>query len=168
MSVHSAVLEYRKRLVAVIEASPNRRVAYREAGIHPSTFYRWRNRVESFVPYGGLSITDRLIEQQIVAETVITPTLPGESMLPAFTHLFSGGYAAGYYSYKWAEVLAADAFAAFREVGLDNDEGVREVAQRFYDTVLGLGGSLPAAEVYRLFRGRDAQPDALLHDQGLR
>ena len=108
------------------------------------------------------------IEQQIVAETVVTPTLPGESMLPAFTHLFSGGYAAGYYSYKWAEVLAADAFAAFREVGLDNDAGVREVAQRFYDTVLGLGGSLPAAEVYRLFRGRDAQPDALLHAQGLR
>jgi len=108
------------------------------------------------------------IEQQIISETVVTPTLAGESMLPAFTHLFSGGYAAGYYSYKWAEVLAADAFAAFREVGLDNDEGVREVAQRFFDTVLGLGGSLPAAEVYRLFRGRDAAPDALLQDQGLR
>lgn len=75
MSVHSAVLEYRKRLVAVIEASPNRRVACREAGIHPSTFYRWRNRVESFVPYGGLSITDRLVEQQIVAKTLAYPAL---------------------------------------------------------------------------------------------
>ena len=108
------------------------------------------------------------VEQKIIAETLVTPFLDGESMLPAFTHLFSGGYAAGYYSYKWAEVLAADAFSAFREVGLDNDAQVTEVAGRFYDTVLGLGGSLPAAEVYRLFRGRDATPEALLIDQGLR
>ena len=120
------------------------------------------------LPDGGSQRSPFAIEEQIVSETVITPTLPGDSMLPAFTHLFSGGYAAGYYSYKWAEVLAADAFAAFREVGLDNDEGVREVARRFHETVLGLGGSLPAADVYRLFRGRDAAPDALLQDQGLR
>lgn len=107
------------------------------------------------------------IEQALAAETVITPMLPDESQLPAFGHLFAGGYAAGYYSYKWAEVLAADAFAAFREVGLDNDQAVREVAQRFAETVLGLGGSHPAAEVYRLFRGRDASVEALLADQGL-
>ena len=93
--------------------------------------------------------------------------LDDESQLPAFGHLFAGGYAAGYYSYKWAEVLAADAFAAFREVGLENDESVREVARRFAETVLGLGGSQPAAEVYRLFRGRDASVNALLVDQGL-
>jgi oligopeptidase A len=93
--------------------------------------------------------------------------LDNESQLPAFGHLFAGGYAAGYYSYKWAEVLAADAFGAFREVGLDNDEQLQEVAGRFRSTVLGLGGSMPAAEVYRLFRGRDATPDALLADQGL-
>ncbi len=107
------------------------------------------------------------IEQALARETVITPMLADESQLPAFGHLFAGGYAAGYYSYKWAEVLAADAFAAFREVGLDNDAAVREVAQRFAETVLGLGGSQPAAEVYRLFRGRDASVDALLADQGL-
>jgi oligopeptidase A len=81
--------------------------------------------------------------------------------------LFAGGYAAGYYSYKWAEVLAADAFAAFREVGLDDETALRQVAERFRETVLGLGGSLPAIEVYRLFRGRDPSPDALLLDQGL-
>jgi oligopeptidase A len=107
------------------------------------------------------------IEREIVRTTLVTPTLEGESMLPGFGHLFAGGYAAGYYSYKWAEVLAADAFAAFREVGLDNDEAVQEVAERFRETVLGLGGSLPAEEVYRRFRGRDATPDALLTDQGL-
>jgi oligopeptidase A len=108
------------------------------------------------------------IEQEIAARTLVMPRLPEETQLPAFGHLFAGGYAAGYYSYKWAEVLAADAFAAFKEVGLTNDEAVREVAERFRGTVLGLGGSLPAAEVYRRFRGRDATPDALLVEQGLK
>jgi len=107
------------------------------------------------------------IEHEIAAATLVLPLLPDESQLPAFGHLFAGGYAAGYYSYKWAEVLAADAFAAFREAGLDDEAAVRDVARRFRDTVLGLGGSLPAVEVYRLFRGRDATPDALLLDQGL-
>ncbi|MEM7219155.1 MAG: M3 family metallopeptidase [Pseudomonadota bacterium] len=107
------------------------------------------------------------LESEIAAATVVTPMLTGESQLPAFGHLFAGGYAAGYYSYKWAEVLAADAFAAFREVGLDNTDAVREVAHRFKATVLALGGSQPAAEIYRAFRGRDATPQALLADQGL-
>jgi oligopeptidase A len=107
------------------------------------------------------------IEQTIARETVVVPMLEDESQLPGFGHLFAGGYAAGYYSYKWAEVLAADAFAAFKEVGLDDDAAVVEVAQRFRQTVLGLGGSLPAAEVYRRFRGRDATAEALLKDQGL-
>ncbi len=111
--------------------------------------------------------TPFVIEDRIALATVVTPRLAGETMLPSFGHLFSGGYAAGYYSYKWAEVLAADAFAAFREVGLDNDEAVRQVAAQFQDTVLGLGGSRPAAEVYRLFRGRDAKPESLLIEQGL-
>jgi len=107
------------------------------------------------------------LDIEIAKETLLTPRLEGETVLPAFGHLFAGGYAAGYYSYKWAEVLAADAFAAFREVGLDNDDQVSQVADRFRETVLGLGGSRPAAEVYRLFRGRDATPEALLADQGL-
>ena len=108
------------------------------------------------------------MEREIVRETVVVPVLEDESQLPAFGHLFAGGYAAGYYSYKWAEVLAADAFAAFKEVGLENDGALLEVADRFRQTVLGLGGSLPAAEVYRQFRGRDASAEALLVDQGLR
>lgn len=107
------------------------------------------------------------IERAMAKDIVVTPMLDTESQLPAFGHLFAGGYAAGYYSYKWAEVLAADAFAAFREVGLDNTQAVQEVSARFKATVLGLGGSLPAAEVYRQFRGRDATPEALLADQGL-
>jgi transposase InsO family protein len=75
MSVHDAVFEYRSRLVGVIEASPNRRVACREAGIHPSTFYRWRRRPEPVSPYQGLSMADRLVEQRIIAETLAYPAL---------------------------------------------------------------------------------------------
>jgi hypothetical protein len=107
------------------------------------------------------------IERDIAEEALLVPRLADETQLPSFGHLFAGGYAAGYYSYKWAEVLAADAFAAFREAGLDDEQAVRSVAERFRDTVLGLGGSLPAADVYRRFRGRDATPDALLAEQGL-
>ena len=114
------------------------------------------------------SIVDpQALDIELGNQILVTPRLEGESMLPAFGHIFAGGYAAGYYSYKWAEVLAADAFAAFREAGLDNEAELAEVASRFRETVLGLGGSRPAAEVYRLFRGRDATPDALLADQGL-
>ncbi len=108
------------------------------------------------------------IEQDVAKETVVMPMLEDETQLPAFGHLFAGGYAAGYYSYKWAEVLAADAFAAFREAGLDDESALIDVADRFRRTVLGLGGSLPAKEVYRQFRGRDATADALLADQGLK
>jgi oligopeptidase A len=108
------------------------------------------------------------IEQRVSRETLVVPVLPEETQLPAFGHLFGGGYAAGYYSYKWAEVLAADAFAAFEEAGLEDAAALAEVARRFRDTVLGLGGSLPAGEVYRLFRGRDANADALLISQGLK
>jgi oligopeptidase A len=107
------------------------------------------------------------VEQRFADQTLVMPRLAEETQLPAFGHLFAGGYAAGYYSYKWAEVLAADAFAAFEEVGLEDAEALREVADRFRETVLGLGGSLPAAEVYRRFRGRDATPEALLVAQGL-
>ena len=120
------------------------------------------------VPGADEAITPFDIEREIARKTLVVPRLPDETQLPSFGHLFAGGYAAGYYSYKWAEVLAADAFAAFREVGLGNEEAVREVAERFRGTVLGLGGSLPAAEVYRRFRGRDATPDALLAEQGLK
>ena len=120
------------------------------------------------LPGGNDASTPFEIERQIARETVVTPMLDDETQLPAFGHLFAGGYAAGYYSYKWAEVLAADAFAAFQEVGLDDEAAVTAVAERFRRTVLGLGGSLPAAEVYRQFRGRDATADALLVDQGLK
>src|SRR6185503_8506098 len=80
-----------------------------------------------------------------------------------FTHIFAGGYAAGYYSYKWAEVLAADAFAAFEERGVFD----RGVAQRFLDSILSQGGSRKALDAFVEFRGRPPDVGALLRQQGL-
>ena len=84
-------------------------------------------------------------------------------MANTFTHVFAGGYAAGYYSYKWAEVLSADAFARFEEEGLF-DAGVGEA---FLQEVLQVGGSRPAMESFIAFRGRKPQVDALLRHSGL-
>ena len=81
----------------------------------------------------------------------------------SFTHIFSGGYAAGYYSYLWAEVLAADAFEAFLEKGVLSPE----VGKKFFEEILSRGGSRPAEESYIAFRGRPANIDALLRQRGL-
>lgn len=81
----------------------------------------------------------------------------------SFEHIFAGGYAAGYYSYLWAEVLSADAFAAFEETGIFNED----TGKRFLKHILEVGGSKSAAEMYRDFRGRDATMDALLRHSGL-
>ncbi len=81
----------------------------------------------------------------------------------SFSHIFQGGYSSGYYSYKWAEVIDADAFEAFKEKGIFN----KEVAKSFHDNVLAAGGSEHPSVLYRRFRGRDADPKALLRREGL-
>ncbi|MGO3346452.1 MAG: oligopeptidase A [Marinomonas sp.] len=80
-----------------------------------------------------------------------------------FSHIFAGGYAAGYYSYKWAEVLSADAFSKFEEDGIFN----QDTGARFRDTILANGGSRPAAELFAEFRGREPSTDALLRHSGI-
>ena len=107
------------------------------------------------------------VQRRMAEKTAVLPPLPEDRMLCAFSHIFSGGYAAGYYSYKWAEVLSADAFGAFEEAGLDNEEAVKATGRRFRDTVLSLGGSRHPLEVFRAFRGRDPDPLALLRQCGL-
>jgi oligopeptidase A len=84
-----------------------------------------------------------------------------------FSHIFAGGYAAGYYSYKWAEVLSADAFSAFEELRDRRSVLDGETGARFREEVLAVGGSRPAAESFRAFRGRDPQVDALLRHNGM-
>src|SRR3954447_10402964 len=85
----------------------------------------------------------------------------------SFSHIFAGGYAAGYYSYKWAEVLSADAFAAFEEAGLERPDAVARTGRRFRDTVLALGGGEHPMEVFRSFRGRAPSTEPLLRHSGL-
>ena len=90
-----------------------------------------------------------------------------DRFLCAFTHIFAGGYAAGYYGYKWAEVMCADCYGAFEDAGLDDDAAVKRVGKRYRDTILALGGSKNALEVFRMFRGRDPEIGAMLRQQGL-
>jgi oligopeptidase A len=107
------------------------------------------------------------VRLELAKKTTVLQPIPEDQFLCAFGHIFAGGYAAGYYSYKWAEVLSADAFAAFEDAGLDDVQVVQQTGRRFRDTVLALGGSQPPLEVFKSFRGREPQPEALLRHSGL-
>ena len=96
------------------------------------------------------------------------PFIPEDRFLCSFGHIFAGGYAAGYYGYKWSEVMSADVFGAFEEAGLADEEAVRVLGRRYRETFLALGGGTSPMEVFRLFRGREPRVDALLRQQGLR
>jgi oligopeptidase A len=118
-----------------------------------------------YQPGGKETVTD--VRNRIAKTTTVLPPLPEDSFLCAFGHIFAGGYAAGYYSYKWAEVLSADAFAAFEEAGLEDANAIAATGARFCDTVLGLGGSLHPMEVFKAFRGREPSTKPLLVHTGL-
>ena len=104
---------------------------------------------------------------RIAKRTSVLPPRPENRFLCCFNHIFAGGYSAGYFSYKWAEVLSADAFSAFEEVGLDNEEAIRSTGKRYRDTVLSLGGSEHPMDVFKKFRGRAPSTNALLKHSGL-
>ena len=107
------------------------------------------------------------VRNRIAKTTTILPPLPEDAFLCAFGHIFGGGYAAGYYSYKWAEVLSADAFAAFEDAGLNDEDAIATTGKRYRDTVLALGGSLHPMEVFKAFRGREPSTEPLLRHSGL-
>ncbi|MBC76221.1 MAG: peptidase M3 [Halobacteriovoraceae bacterium] len=102
-------------------------------------------------------------EHKIMEDYDLYPRVEKQNMAASFGHIFSGGYAAGYYSYKWAEVLDADAFEAFKEKGIFD----KETAQKFKENILEKGGSDHPATLYQNFRGKDADPEALLRRAGL-
>ena len=103
-------------------------------------------------------------EQAEVDRNPVLPSVKDVIFSPSFTHIFAGGYAAGYYSYKWAEVLEADAFSLFKEKGIFN----REVATAFREKLLSKGGTVDADILFRDFRGRDPRPEALLEKMGMK
>lgn len=95
------------------------------------------------------------------------PSIEDDRFLCSFTHIFAGGYAAGYSGYKWAEVMSADIYGAFEEAGLADDAAMIRLGRTYRETLLALGGSLNALEVFRRFRGRDPEIDALIRQNGL-
>ena len=112
----------------------------------------------------GVDETPQAVQRRIAANNSVLQPLPEDRFLCSFSHIFSGGYAAGYYSYKWAEVLSADAFAAFTEAPAS---ATPAIGQRFRSTVLAQGGAQHPLEVFRAFRGRDPQVQPLLKQTGL-
>ena len=102
-------------------------------------------------------------ENAAFAETKLYPDVEENVMSTSFSHIFQGGYSAGYYSYKWAEVLDADAFEYFLEKGIFN----KEVATKFKENILSKGGTEKPMELYKRFRGKEPKPDALLKRAGL-
>ena len=102
-------------------------------------------------------------EQKVLSKYPVMPAVEGAAFSTSFSHIFSGGYSAGYYSYKWAEVLEADAFSLFKEKGIFNTE----VSSSFRENILSKGGTDEASVLYRNFRGHDPEPQALMEKLGL-
>jgi peptidyl-dipeptidase Dcp len=122
-----------------------------------------------YLDMGWHSLTDQIegsvfdFEKNVLEKTSLMPRVEGASTSCQFSHIFKGGYSSGYYSYKWAEVLDADAFEKFKEKGIFDPE----VAKSFYENVLSRGGSEHPSILYKRFRGREPQVDALLERAGL-
>ncbi|RRJ90921.1 M3 family peptidase [Paenimyroides tangerinum] len=105
----------------------------------------------------------KAFENEQFESTKLYPDVAENAMSTAFSHIFAGGYSSGYYSYKWAEVLDADAFDYFKQNGIFN----KEIATKFKDNVLSQGGTQPPMELYKKFRGQEPKPEALLKRAGL-
>jgi oligopeptidase A len=105
--------------------------------------------------------------RQVRAEVAVLPAPAFSRTAHTFSHIFAGGYAAGYYSYKWAEVLSADAYAAFEETAGEDGSPSVETGRKYRQAILEAGGSRPAMESFKAFRGREPSIDALLRHQGM-
>jgi oligopeptidase A len=147
--------------------------------VKASKNFRVASGIMKMIEYGALDIelhhrydpkihgTPIDVQRRIAEKYSVVPMHPESRFLCSFRHIFAGGYSAGYYSYQWAEILSADAFSAFEEVGLDDEEAVRKMGKKYRETILALGGSRPALEIFTAFRGREPLPEALLRHSGL-
>ena len=123
--------------------------------------------VDMLLHEGGFAGTPNDVKNRVFNDLTPGTTVPGDRFLNSFSHIFAGGYGAGYYGYKWSEVMSADCFGAFEEAGLDDEAAVRRTGRRFRETLLALGGGTDPMEVFRLFRGRAPETKALLRQTGL-
>jgi oligopeptidase A len=116
--------------------------------------------------YGSKTVQDVLNEVRQQTAVLVPPSF--NRFQNSFSHIFAGGYAAGYYSYKWAEVLSADAYGAFEEAGAASGNVLSaDTGRKFLDEILSMGGSRPALESFKAFRGREPSIDALLRHNGM-
>ncbi|ALK98653.1 oligopeptidase A [Massilia sp. WF1] len=118
-----------------------------------------------FDPNSQKTVQDLVDEVRSKFSVLIPPSF--NRFQHSFGHIFAGGYAAGYYSYKWAEVLSADAYAAFEEAVEAGGDALDQTGKRFHREILSVGGSRPALESFKAFRGREPQIDALLRHNGM-
>lgn len=142
----------------------------RMAAIWAENSYCQRRQVGALIVKDKMIISDGyngtpsgFFEQKAWARAQLLPSVEETCMSTQFSHIFSGGYAAGYYSYKWAEVLDADAFSLFQEKGVIS----REVAESFRRNILEKGGTEHPMQLYLRFRGRKPSIDALLKRNGI-
>ena len=124
------------------------------------------SKIDMLLHGGGFSGDANALKNEMFGHFGVV-TVDGDIFLNSFLHIFAGGYAAGYYGYKWSEVMSGDCYGAFEEAGLDDDEAVRRVGSEYRETILGLGGSMSAYDVFVKFRGRKPDPKPLLRQQGL-
>ena len=115
----------------------------------------------------GQGMTPDEMRREIAKNTSIIQPIKEDHFLCSFSHIFAGGYSAGYYSYKWAEVLSSDAYSAFEEANNSNNtKEIKKIGKRFKETILSLGGSKAPQKIFKDFRGRDANTKALIRHSG--
>jgi oligopeptidase A len=108
------------------------------------------------------------LQKEFSRKYLVKESLDEDRFLCGFSHIFAGGYSAGYYSYKWAEIMSCDAFGAFEESDLNNTENIKELGMKFRNSVLSMGGGTHPSQVFKQFRGRGPQVDSLLRQNGLK
>jgi peptidyl-dipeptidase Dcp len=158
-------------LIDKIKAAQNYHAAY--ACVRQLSFgyldMAWHTITKPFAPKGDLQQAVIDFGNEAMAQVQVLPEVAGTQMQTAFTHIFSGGYAAGYYSYKWSEVLDADAFSVFKAAQATNGSIFdKESADKFRMNVLEKGGTEHPMTLYRRFRGGEPSIDALLERDGIK
>ena len=132
---------------------------------------KWHSLEQPFAVNEQLGTQESVIRfcNDAMEQVRVMPNVPGTQMATAFTHIFSGGYAAGYYSYKWSEVLDADAFSVFKAAAKKRGGTIfdKKAAQRFRENILERGGTEEAASLYRKFRGQEPTVNALMERDGI-